>query len=161
MFFIWNIKLCMDTWMSNLWPHFIMSYVKNSQKFFFIWNIKTCRNVKSFYDIYTVDICDIYIMTSCHCHTKLCWCNRDTPLNSNDIVITSKTTGKYSKTVDALQYRVDFIVIIDREAREIMYLVASVCPSVRPSVRQCICTTYVIIGITNSWWWSGHPDKLQ
>ncbi len=32
--------------------------------------------------------------------------NRDTPLNSNDIVITSKTMGKYSKTVDDLQYRV-------------------------------------------------------
>ncbi len=27
--------------------------------------------------------------------------------------------------------------IIDREAREIMYLVASVCPSVRPFVRLC------------------------
>ena len=36
---------------------------------------------------------------------------RDTPLNSNDIVITSKTMGKYSKKVDDLQNRVDFIVI--------------------------------------------------
>ena len=36
---------------------------------------------------------------------------RDTPLNSNDIVITSKTMRKYSKIVDDSQYRVDFIVI--------------------------------------------------
>ena len=33
--------------------------------------------------------------------------NRDTPLNSNYIVITNKTMGKYSKIVDDLQYRVD------------------------------------------------------
>ncbi len=31
--------------------------------------------------------------------------SRDAPLNSNDIVITRKTMGKYTKTVDDLQYR--------------------------------------------------------
>ncbi len=37
--------------------------------------------------------------------------NRDARLISNDIVIISKTMGKYSKTGDDLQYGVDFIVI--------------------------------------------------
>ncbi len=37
--------------------------------------------------------------------------NRDTPINSNDIVITSKTMGKYSKTVDDWQYRVDLFFL--------------------------------------------------
>ncbi len=54
-----------------------------------------------------------YILGSDFCHFMKYLsseCNRDTPLNSNDIVITSNIMGKYSKTVDDSQYRVDFIV---------------------------------------------------
>ncbi len=84
--------------------------------------------------------------------TPLIYCNRDTPLNRNEIVITSQTMGKYSKTVDDSQYRVDFVVIWSRILKS----------KYRSAIlgNFYVCTTHDIIGITNSLWWSGHPDKL-
>ena len=38
-------------------------------------------------------------------------------------------------------------VFIDREAREIMHLVASVCPSVRLSVRPSVCNALLLEGV--------------
>ncbi len=56
-------------------------------------------------------------------------CNRDTPLNCNDIVITSKTMGKYSKTVDDLQCREDIIgdgVVTLTNCNKIVYNISAV-----------------------------------
>ena len=69
-----------------------------------IWLVKTCacrqlfgiiwKNIKMYMNLLVI-------------YNKHVWFAnllsiRDTPLNSNDIVITSKTMGKYSKTVDSI-----------------------------------------------------------